>query len=148
MNIVDLLLQMQDENASDLYLKMGIPPSMRINGTVVRLALSTVTDAWMNETLKILLTDHQFKIFSERPDLDFAYHLQTGTRYRINLFRQQGHIGLVARLIRDADLSFVNLHLPPTIKELAELPRGLVIVTGATGSGKSTTLASMISYIN
>ena len=86
--------------------------------------------------------------FFRTPHLDFAYTLDTGERFRVNLFRQQGHIGLVARWIRDADLTFTHLHLPPVVKELAELSRGLVIVTGATGSGKSTTLAAMIHHIN
>ncbi len=148
MKIVDLLLMMREKNASDLYLKVGIVPFMRIHGQVERIELEEITDAWVNEAIETLLTDHQQKIFTERPDLDFAYHLDGGGRFRINIFRQQGHIGLVARLIRDTDLSFVNLHLPPVIRGLAELPRGLVIVTGATGSGKSTTLASMITHIN
>ncbi len=148
MNIIDLLLQMPEENASDLYLKVGSVPCMRVHGNIIKLDLEEINDAWMEENIKTILTDHQQKIFAERPDLDYAYDLDSGARYRINIFRQQGHVGLVSRLIRDTNLSFVNLHLPPIIREFAELPRGLVIITGATGSGKSTTLASMIAHIN
>ncbi len=148
MDIHRLLQRMNEKNASDLYLKVGIPPSMRINGQVLPLEEDAVSDDAIEQAAKTILTEHQWRIFNEKPDLDMAYSFEPGTRYRINFFRQQGHIGLVARLIRDADLSFTTLHLPLSIQELAELPRGLVIVTGATGSGKSTTLAAIIHHIN
>ena len=148
MEIKDLLLMMPGRKASDLYLKVGIPPSLRIHGEVIRLEGTPLTDEQLEAYCRDLLTDHQWKVFQERPDLDFAYVIDRQKRYRINLFRQQGHIGLVARFIEDTDLSFAHLHLPPIIQEMAELPRGLVIITGATGSGKSTTLAAMVSYIN
>lgn len=148
MDIKILLRQMPEQEASDLYLKVGLPPSIRVNSEVVRLDEPGLSNDEMERFCRELLTDHQYRIFSERPDLDFAYTLENGKRYRINLFRQQGHIGLVARFIRDEDLSFGHLNLPEIVRDLAELPRGLVILTGSTGSGKSTTLAAMISHIN
>jgi twitching motility protein PilT len=146
--IFDLLRLMREKGASDLYLKVGIPPSMRIHSQVTRMDGSPLTEEEIKEAAKILLTEYQWKIFEERPELDFAYTLESGERYRINLFRQQGHLGMVARHISDSDLTFPSLHLPQVIKDLSELSRGLVIITGATGSGKSTTLASMIHHIN
>ncbi len=148
MDISALLKTLTVEGASDLYLKVGLPPSIRVHGNVMRMDAAAVTDADMDAVIKLLLTDHQLRIFQERPDLDFAHALDSGNRFRINLFRQQGHIGLVARAIHDADLSFIKLHLPPVVREMAELPRGLVLITGATGSGKSTSLAAMITHIN
>ncbi len=148
MNIKDLLRRMPEMQSSDLYLKVGLAPSMRVHSEVFRLEEEPITDDQMSKCCQEVMNDHQQKIFSERPDLDFAYTLEPGKRYRINLFRQQGHVGMVARFIRDEDLRFQTLHLPDVVRELAELPRGLVILTGATGSGKSTTLAAMISYIN
>lgn len=148
MRIKELLSLMGERNASDLYLKVGIPPALRVNGQVIKLEEQNISDEDMKTAAQELLTEHQWNIFQDRPDLDFAYTMDNQSRYRINMFRQQGHIGLVARLIKDADLSFVNLHLPLAIQELAELPRGLVIITGATGSGKSTSLAAMIHHIN
>ena len=148
MRINDLFQIMSDREASDLYLKVGIAPSLRIHGDVSRLDATPVTDEEMTQIATTLLTDHQWRIFSEKPDIDFAHTSPSGLRFRINLFRQQGHIGMVARLIHDSHLEFSQLHLPPVIRQMSELPRGLVIVTGATGSGKSTTLAAMVNHIN
>ncbi len=148
MKIFDLFRLMVEKGASDLYLKVGITPAIRVHSDVRRLEGDPVMEEDMILASKILLTDYQQKMFDERPELDFAYTLESGERFRINLFRQQGHIGLVARFIADSDLTFAKLHLPSVLKEMAELPRGLVVITGATGSGKSTTLASMIHHMN
>jgi twitching motility protein PilT len=148
MRIVDLLETMKENQASDLYLKVGSPAAMRIDGNVVKLSEDKITDEQITNAVQEILNAHQWELFQERPDLDLAYNIGKHERYRINLFRQQGHIGLVARLISDSDLSFTSLHLPPVMRELASLRRGLVIISGATGSGKSTTLAAMIHFIN
>lgn len=148
MDILAILAHMRDMQASDCYLKVGNKPAMRIHGDLVWQEMPAVTDENMQSVIQVLLTDHQQRIFAERPDLDFAFHLESGDRFRINLFRQQGHAGLVARLIRSEDLSFATLRLPHSVQELASLNRGLVLITGATGSGKSTTLASLIHAVN
>ncbi len=149
MLIHDLLRKMKDHNASDLYLKVGVTPSIRVHGSVRRLeTVEPLSDEQMQKTAQSILNEHQWSLFCERPDLDLSYHLDDNLRYRINVFRQKGHIGMVIRLIHDSELSFQNLHLPQVIREFAEAPRGLVIVTGATGSGKSTTLAAMVQHIN
>jgi len=148
MRAKELLTSMKKKEASDLYLKVGLPPSFRIHGDVIREEGPAVTGDDMETIVNDILNEYQRKRFDERPDLDLAYALSEGLRYRINLFRQQGQIGMVARLVEDEDLSFEKLHLPDAVRELAELRRGLVLLTGATGSGKSTTLAAMVSYIN
>ena len=148
MSAQDLLLQMKQKGASDLYLKAGLPPSFRIHGDVIREDGPALSGEDIKEMVDGILNEFQKRLFDERPDLDFAYSLPGGLRYRINLFRQQGQVGLVARLIEDYDLSFEGLSLPDVIREFAELKRGLVLITGATGSGKSTTLAAMIKHIN
>lgn len=148
MHVVDLLGIMRERHASDLYLKVGTPPSMRIDGYLVKVSEEVLDDEAMDSAVREILNEHQWQVFSDRPDLDFAFKLPNGDRFRINLFRQQGHIGLVARLILDSDLTFKNLHLPPAMEEIAKLQRGLVVISGATGSGKSTTLAAMVHYIN
>ncbi|HOE11446.1 MAG TPA: PilT/PilU family type 4a pilus ATPase [bacterium] len=148
MNAYELLKRMKEKSASDLYLKVGLPPSFRIHGEVIRDTTSPLSAENVKAIVDCLLNDYQKRLFNERPDLDFAYSLEGGLRYRINLFRQQGQIGLVARLIEDQDLTFDGLDLPIVTREFAELRRGLVLLTGATGSGKSTTLAAMINHIN
>ena len=144
----ELLLRMKEKTASDLYLKVGLPPSFRIHGEVIREDGPPLSGEDVKAIVNELLNEFQKRRFDERPDLDFAYSLDGELRYRINLFRQQGQIGMVARLIQDADLSFEGLNLPDVVRVLAELPRGLVLLTGATGSGKSTSLAAMINHIN
>lgn len=149
MDILRLLADMREQAASDLYLKVGLPPNYRIDGALAVISdHEPVTEPQMEEALVRILNDFQRRHFDERPDLDFGYSLDNGSRYRISLFRQQGHIGLVARHVRDEDLSFETLGLPDVIREFAEMSRGLVLLTGATGSGKSTTLAAMIQHMN
>jgi twitching motility protein PilT len=143
-----ILNVMVEKAASDVYVKVGSAPVFRVNGVLQNFDLPVTTDREAEEMVKQLMTDHQRRRFEDNPDLDLAYTAVDGHRYRVNAFRQKGHLGLVIRLVRMEDLTFERLNLPPVVQRLAELPRGLVLVTGATGSGKSTTLAAMIRHIN
>jgi twitching motility protein PilT len=146
---VDRILRvMVEKGASDVYIKVGSVPSFRVNGVLQRYDLPVTTDQDTEDMARLLMTEHQRGKFDDDPDLDLAYTAEDGHRYRVNAFRQKGHIGFVIRLVPMEELGFERLNLPPVVQRLAELPRGLVLVTGATGSGKSTTLAAMISHIN
>ncbi|MBK9071188.1 MAG: type IV pilus twitching motility protein PilT [Myxococcales bacterium] len=135
--------------ASDVHLKAGMPPIFRIKGD-----LRTVRDvpALTREAIATfavhMMNDKQRADFETNLDIDMAYGTPDGVRYRVNLFQQRGTVGMVMRLIPPEVPSFENLHLSKTILGLADQHRGVVLVTGATGSGKSTTLAAMIDYIN
>ncbi len=148
MDVERILDVMVEKGASDVYVKTGSTPVFRVNGTLERYDLPAVTDPDTEQMVKVLMTEHQRRRFEDDPDLDVAYTAKSGYRYRVNAFRQKGHLGFVIRLVPMEELTFEKLNLSPVIRQLAELPRGLVLVTGATGSGKSTTLAAMINHIN
>jgi twitching motility protein PilT len=145
---IQILEQMVLSKASDCYLKVGERPAFRLNGQIKAAAFDELTDADVDAFLETVMTPFQRERFAEDPDIDLAYDLATGNRFRINVFRQRGHVGLVIRHIPSENLGFKFLNLPPVIREFAELSRGLVIVSGATGSGKTTTQAAMIDHIN
>ena len=135
--------------ASDVHLKAGLPPIFRIKGE-----LRTVRDvpALTREAIASfavhMMNDRQRAEFEQNLDIDLAYGTPDGVRYRVNLFQQRGSIGMVMRLIPPEVPPFETLNLPKTVLDLTENGRGVVLVTGATGSGKSTTLAAMIDHIN
>ena len=147
-NLSDILDQMVLLKASDCFLKVEEPPYFRVSGDIRKTKFDVLSDEDIKGYMAELMTEFQRKHFEEDPDLDLAYNTGEGHRFRINVFRQRGHVGLVIRLIPSENLSFDFLHLPPIVRELAELPRGLIIVSGATGSGKTTTQAAMIDHIN
>jgi twitching motility protein PilT len=135
--------------ASDVHLKAGLPPIFRIKGE-----LRTVRDvpALSRESIAAfaahMMNDRQRGEFESSMDVDLAYGTPNGVRYRVNLFQQRGSVGMVLRLIPPEVPSFESLNLPEVVLQLAGNRRGLVLVTGVTGSGKSTTLAAMIDFIN
>jgi len=139
---------MHEQGASDLHLISGQQPAIRIRGDIERIKYDILT----NDALKVLLyeitPEHKIKIFEETGDVDFAYEVPGLARYRVNYFQQKNGIGAVFREIPDKILSCAELGLPSVISKLATLPRGLVLVTGPTGSGKSTTLAAIIDEAN
>ncbi len=149
MRIEDLLQEIVDAQASDLHLTVGIKPSMRVWGRLVPLEHHPVLTA--EDTFGLgssMLTTFQRQKFEERWELDFSYAVPALGRFRVNLYRQRGAIGVAIRVIPALIPSIEELHLPPILKDLTRLPRGMVLVTGPTGHGKSTTLASMIDSIN
>jgi twitching motility protein PilT len=148
MNLPDLLKTTLDLGGSDLHLSIGTPPQVRVDGDLRRLDLPVLTPDVLKSLAYSVLTDAQKKKFEESLELDMAFGLRGVGRFRCNLFNQKGAVGAVYRLIPQDIRPLEQLGLPPVLAELADRPRGLVLVTGPTGSGKSTTLAAMIDRIN
>lgn len=144
----ELLKQTVDMQGSDLHLSIGSPPQVRVHGDLQRLNLPDLTPAESKTLSYSVLTDAQKKRFEETLELDFSFGIRGIARFRCNMFNQKGAVGAVYRQIPERIRGFDELFLPPVIAKLAERPRGLVLVTGPTGSGKSTTLAAMIDKIN
>jgi len=144
----DLLRKTLEMSASDLHLTAGTPPQVRVHGSLVRLDQPDLTPADTKQLAYSVLTDSQKKRFEESLELDFSFGMRNLARFRCNVFSQRGAVAAVYRVIPDEIRNFRQLGLPPVVATLADRPRGLVLVTGPTGSGKSTTLAAMIDKIN
>ena len=149
MELASIFAAMVKEDASDLFLKVGVPPAMRIVGRVASLGGAPVTEENMMEIFNEVTDDFGKKRFAERGEVDVSYEIYGVGRFRANLFRQRGYIGMVFRHIHSKIPTMEELNLPAEqLKRLALSPRGLILVTGTAGSGKSTTIASMINFIN
>ncbi len=148
LRIEQLLREMVNRKASDLHLRVGVPPVYRINGALQRLFDVRIDAAMMDAFLDDIMNRDQKQRFEANKECDFAVGARDMGRFRVNVFRQRGSIAVVIRHIKAKIPAFEELHLPEVIRDLALTKRGLVLVTGTTGSGKSTTLASMIDYIN
>ncbi len=150
MHINDILKIAVERNASDVHLKVGNYPILRINGhlvPLVELNKRLMPDDTLAMALSIM-NPEQKKKFKEDRDIDMAYSIAGVGRFRVNVFYQRGSVGLVLRVIPTKIRTAKELNLPPVIEEIADEERGLILVTGTTGSGKSTTLAAMIEHIN
>src|SRR5919198_4095155 len=148
LSLSDLLKRMLEMSGSDLHITTNSPPQIRVHGHLVPLDLPQMTPAETKQLAYSVLTDSQKKRFEESLELDFSFGIKGLARFRCNMFNQRGAVAAVYRLIPEKIRSFQELGLPPVLATLAERPRGLVLVTGPTGSGKSTTLAAMIDKIN
>ena len=148
MTLPELLQKVVEVDGSDLHLATRTPPQIRVHGHLERLDGPDLTPADTKALTYSVLTDAQKKRFEESLELDFSFGIQGVGRFRCNMFHQRGAVGAVYRLIPEQIRSFQDLGLPPVLATLAEKPRGLILVTGPTGSGKSTTLAAMIDKIN
>ena len=149
MDIVALLTLAHQRKASDLHLKVGNHPILRINGRLEPLTDQSVLDSGAARALiESMMTDEHKEIFRKNLELDFAYSVSGVSRFRVNVYQQRGSIGAAIRSIPMGVPTIEDLGLPEVVKKLAALPRGLVLVTGPTGSGKSTTLAAIIDHIN
>lgn len=138
-------------SGSDLHLKVGRPPLIRIRGSVQPLKHPPIDSDEMRELLEPLLDDRRLTLLKRDGGVDFAHVAEVAgvpTRFRVNLFKQQGSWGLVARRISTSIPDFSGLHLPPVMKSLCEFDQGMILLAGVTGSGKSTTIASMLQWIN
>ena len=148
MDISELLIFVQKENASDLHLSAGEIPMVRIHGDMKRIEMPPLSKEELHVMLYDVLSDQQRKRFEEVHELDFSLDLKGIARYRVNAFRQARGEAVVFRVIPSKILSLEQLGLPKSLREVTKNERGLVLVTGPTGSGKSTTLAAMIDVIN
>lgn len=148
MNLDKLLSYAIDSGASDLHLSVGSIPMVRINGTMEALNMEVLKQGDMESILPQVLDDQQLKKFEENKEIDFSASLAGKSRFRVNFFNQIKGLAGVFRTIPEVVKDFDDLGIPPVLKELALLDRGLVLLTGPTGSGKSTTLAAMVDHIN
>ena len=149
MEISELLKTAIAQGASDLHIKVGSPPIIRVNGELM--PMTAEKKLLQEDTLKIafsVMSPGQREIFKKKNDLDLAYSIPGLGRFRCNVFIQRGAVGIVFRVIPVRIPTIEELNLPDVLRKIAIEPRGLILVTGTTGSGKSTTLASMIDYIN
>jgi len=144
----DLLKKMLEMNGSDLHISTNSPPQVRVHGHLQPLDMPMLNPSETKQLAYSVLTDAQKHRFEENLELDFSFGLKGLARFRGNLFNQRGATGAVFRVIPFEIRSFQQLNLPPIVAKLCEKPRGLILVTGPTGSGKSTTLAAMIDKIN
>ncbi|MCH1640289.1 type IV pilus twitching motility protein PilT [Paenibacillus timonensis] len=143
-----LLKQAFGAGASDLHVTVNSPPVLRIDGSLRALGEELLSPSTLERIVQELMSPAQYKKFAEQGELDFSYGLPGISRFRINVFRQRGSISIAARVISPLVPAFETLNLPPVLLKLAQKPQGLFLVTGPTGSGKSTTLASLIDHIN
>ncbi|NBT14267.1 MAG: twitching motility protein PilT, partial [Planctomycetia bacterium] len=138
-------------NGSDLHLKVGQPPFMRVKGALQPLKAPRIDDEQMRKLCLPMLNERQRKILDTDGGCDFAYSCVVDGvrwRFRVNLLTQQGALGMVARRVNNTIPDFEKLFLPPAIERLCQLDQGMVLLAGVTGSGKSTTIGSMLNYIN
>lgn len=144
----ELLRLMMEKKASDLHLTVGVPPMLRIDGQVLPTAFPKLTKEVAQHLIYSLLPDSQKERFEARNELDMSFSFQNIGRIRMNVFRQRNFIGACLRAIPQKIQALDELGLPPVTYDVLKIPKGLVLVTGPTGSGKSTTLAAMIDYLN
>ena len=147
-NIDTFLKQAVKTGASDIHLHVGERPVLRKDGKMVKIDMPFLDDEDMERAISTILPTHSMSEIKKKMDLDFAYHIEGVSRFRVNLSRQLGHFALVFRVISFNIRQVSELNLPSVIQNFADLNNGIVLVTGPTGSGKSTTLASIIEHIN
>ncbi|MDA8383045.1 MAG: type IV pilus twitching motility protein PilT [Betaproteobacteria bacterium] len=148
MEISDLLAFTVKSKASDLHLSAGLPPMIRVHGDIRRLNVNALDHSGVHDMLYDIMNDAQRKHYEERLEVDFSFEVPGLARFRVNAYNQQRGAGGVFRVIPSKVLSLEDLTAPQIFKEISQQPRGIVLVTGPTGSGKSTTLAAMIDFIN
>jgi len=148
MDIAELLAFANKQNASDLHLSSGLPPLIRIDGDIKRINVDPLDDRTVHSMIYDIMTDKQQKDYEEFLETDFSFDLPNVARFRVNAFNQDRGPAAAFRTIPAKVLTLEQLNAPAIFKQICDLPRGIVLVTGPTGSGKSTTLAAMINYVN
>lgn len=147
-DIEKLFYAMGKNKASDLHLKGGLRPIFRISTVLHEVGNKVLTNDDVKRMAYEIISEKQKAYFEEHKGLDFAYSIEDGSRFRINIFMDRGNVAVAARRVNPIIPNFDQLHLPPTIRKIAQITQGLVILAGPTGQGKSTTLASIIQWIN
>ena len=148
LNLTALLETLAEQEGSDLHLKVGSPPIIRVDGELRRLEGKGLTPEDTEMVAHSIMPSNRREQLEKQNEADFAHSLAGLGRFRVNVFRQRGSISIVLRRVRFGTPSFEDLGLPPVVRDLADSPRGLILVTGPTGSGKTTTLSAMIDRIN
>ncbi len=148
MDISELLQICVDKNASDIHLTVGRPPTLRVDGLLEHLDYTPLTHEGTEELMKSITSEEYQQRVREMGGVDFGFAFGDIARFRVSVYKQKGYFGMALRLIPSKLLTFEQIGLPPGVKDLLHRPRGLILVTGPTGSGKTTTLASMLDYIN
>ncbi|GAB3215382.1 type IVa pilus ATPase TapT [Pseudaeromonas pectinilytica] len=148
MDITELLAFSVKHKASDLHLSAGVPPMIRVDGDVRKINLPALEHRQVHSLVYDIMNDHQRKELEENLEVDFSFEVPNLARFRVNAFHQNRGVAAVFRTIPSLVLSLDELGAPDIFRQISEYPRGLVLVTGPTGSGKSTTLAAMVDYIN
>ena len=148
MEISELLAFAVKNKASDLHLSAGLPPMIRVHGDIRRINLPPMDHNMVHDMVYDIMNDGQRKIYEESLEVDFSFEVPTLARFRVNAFNQNRGAGAVFRTIPSKVLTLEELNAPKIFKEISDQPRGIVLVTGPTGSGKSTTLAAMVDYVN
>ena len=144
----DLLQLVVSEGASDLHIRVGIPPTIRVHGILHRVEGPPLAPEDSEELMRSITSEEHIQHVRERGGADFGFAFGDVARFRVSVFKEKGNFGMVLRQIPNKLLTMEQIGIPPSAKELLYKPRGLVLVTGPTGSGKTTTLASMINIIN
>jgi twitching motility protein PilT len=148
MDIAELLAFAYKQNASDLHLSAGLPPMIRVDGDIKRINVDPLDDRTVHNMVYDIMSDKQQKDYEEFLECDFSFDLPNVSRFRVNAYNQERGPAAVFRTIPSKVLTLEQLHCPEVFKSISDQPRGLVLVTGPTGSGKSTTLAAMVNYVN
>lgn len=147
-NIPQLLQTCIDRNASDIHFTVNKPPTLRIDGVLSCLDYDSLTKGDTEYLVKSIAPDRVQNEINERGGADFMFAFKDVARFRVSVYRQKGYLGLVLRLIPSKIISFEDIGLPDMVKDILNKPRGLILITGPTGAGKTTTLAAMVDYIN
>lgn len=148
MILEELLAQVFERGASDLHLSPGLPPVLRVDGNLIRTEYPPLSKEDTQRLIFHMLTNEQRRVLEQNWDLDCSYGVSGLGRFRVNVYKDKGSYAAALRTIQTNIPTFEQLQLPPIVKEISERPKGLVLVTGPTGSGKSTTLAAMIDHVN
>lgn len=147
-SVEDVLARAKDAGASDVHITVGVPPKMRVNGDLITMNYERMLPPDTHKVVEDIMSDFQLQRFEERGEYDMSFSIPNIGRYRVNAYKQRGSVAVALRLVGTEIPAPESLGVPPSVVELSQRKRGLVLVTGPTGSGKSTTLAAIIDKIN